>query len=116
MATSRTEKLLAILQEHFNPREEGWLWVALYADDREGGVVNQIEGEYEEPMATAHALGRIFDEIAPDHAYLALCRHEGRPREADRALWRELRRLVAGDRLLDMVVFNHRRAEDAAAA
>jgi hypothetical protein len=121
MTISRTEELLAMLQEHFNPREEGWLWVALYADDREGGVLSQIEGEYEEPRATAHALGRIINEVGPDHAYLALCRHEGRPKEADRELWRELRRLVAGDRLLDMVVFNQRRgwsmrAEDAAAA
>jgi hypothetical protein len=36
-------------------------------------------------------------------------------------LWRELRRVVAGDRLIDMVVFSRReawsmRAEDAAAA
>jgi hypothetical protein len=121
MTTSRNEDLLAILQEQFNPREEGWLWVALFADDRDGGVVSQIEGEYEEPRETAHALGHIINKVGPDHAYLALCRHEGRPREVDRELWRELRSLVAGDRLVDMVVFNEEhawsmRAEDAAAA
>jgi hypothetical protein len=121
MRTSRTEELLGILQLHFNPREEGWLWVALYADDREGGVVNQVEGEYEGAHETAQGLGYIINGVGPDEAWLALCRNEGRPREADRELWRELRALVAPDRLLDMVVFNERdvwsmRAEDAAAA
>jgi hypothetical protein len=77
MTTSRSEVVLDILQEHFNPREEGWLWVALYADDRDGGVVSQIEGEYDEPTATAQALGRIINGVGPDHAYLALCRQEG---------------------------------------
>jgi hypothetical protein len=121
MTSSRSDALLTILQEHFNPREEGWLWLALYADDREGGVLSQIEGEYGEPTAIAQALGHILNEVAPDHAYLALCRWEGRPREIDRELWRELRGLVAPDRLIDMVVFNRQhawsmRAEDAAAA
>ena len=121
MTTARTDELLTILQAHFNPREEGWLWVAMYADDSDGGLVNQIEGEYDDPRETARALGRILNEVRPDHAYLALCRREGRPREADRELWRELRALVDPDRLIDVVVFNRRhtwsmRAEDAAAA
>jgi hypothetical protein len=121
MTTSPAEELLAILQQHFNPREEGWVWLALYADGREGGLVNQIEGEYDEPAQAARALSRIINEAGADRADLALCRHDGRPREVDRELWRELRRLVARERLLDMAVFNRRhawsmRAEDAAAA
>jgi hypothetical protein len=119
--TSQPETLLAILQTHFNPHEEGWLWVALYAEGHDGGVVNQIEGEYEEPRETAHALGDIINQIGPDHVYLALCRNEGRPAESDRELWRELRGLIDPDRLIDMVVFSARdawsmRAEDAQAS
>ncbi|MBV9293725.1 MAG: hypothetical protein JO222_14890 [Frankiales bacterium] len=121
MTPPRTEKLLAILQEHFNPREKGWIWLALYADGDDRGVVNQIEGEFGDPLEAAQALARIVNEIRPDHAYVALCRREGRPREVDRELWRELRRRVADERLFDMVVFSDRhawsmRAEDAAAA
>src|SRR5436305_13709332 len=56
MATSTPDERLAILQQHFNPREEGWLWLAMYADAREGGVVSQIEGEYDDAPATARAL------------------------------------------------------------
>jgi hypothetical protein len=121
MTTSRTGDLLAILQEHFNPAEEGWLWVALYPDDSDGGLLNQIEGDYEEPGPTARALAHILNEVKPDQAFLALCRFDGRPRERDRELWRDLRGLVVGDRLVDLVVFNREqtwsmRDEDAAAA
>lgn len=120
MTTSRTTDLLTILQRHFNPREEGWLWVALYDSGREGGAVNQIEGAYDEPTATAHALADIINGVRPDHAYLALCRSAGRPSEVDRELWRELCRLVPAERLIDLAVFNQRqawsmRAEDIAA-
>lgn len=121
MATSNAEELLTILQTHFSPREEGWVWLALYTDDMPGGVVSQIEGEYEDPGVAAHALGRIINEVEPDRAYIALCRAEGRPRESDRELWRDLRVLVDRETLTDMVVFSDReawsmRAEDAAAA
>lgn len=121
MTTSRIEELRAILQEHFDPREDGWLWVATCATDADGGVVNQREGEYAEPKATAHALGRMINAATPDIAYVALCRRDGRPTESDRELWRELCRLVTRERLIDLVVFNQRqawsmRADDVAAA
>jgi hypothetical protein len=121
MRTSRTDKLLAILQEYFTSREEGWLWLATYRDDCEQGVVNQIEGAYEDVPATAAALGHIINGCSADRTYLALCRSEGRPTEADRELWRDLRGRVTPESLLDMVVFNQSetwsmRTEDAAAA
>jgi len=53
MTTSQAGELLGILHEHFNPDEEGWLWLALYKDGRDGGVVNQVEGHYEDPAGTA---------------------------------------------------------------
>jgi hypothetical protein len=96
------------------------VWLALYRGECDKGLVNQIEGAYDDPIISARALGRIINECGADHAYLALCRHEGRPRESDRELWRELRGLVSTDRLIDMVVFGpdescSMRTEDAAA-
>jgi hypothetical protein len=119
MTTSGTDDLLAILQRFFNPREEGWLWLATYVDGRDGGVVNQIEGAYDDAAESARGLARVINDRRIDRAYVALCRGEGRPTEADRELWRELRRLVSAESLVDMVVFNRReawsmRAEDAA--
>jgi hypothetical protein len=121
MTRSRTDELLTILQQYFNPREEGWLWLATYHDDRADGVVEQFEGHYEDAAATAQGLARMITDSGADFAYLALCRREGRPTEADRAMWRELRRIESATSLTDMVVFNRRqiwsmRAEDAAAA
>jgi hypothetical protein len=121
MARSRTEKLLGILQEHFNPREEGWLWLAAYPDSGGHGVVEQFEGPYDDPPATARGLGRIINESGADLAYLALCRQEARPTEADRALWRDLRVLASPEKLIDLVVFNEHhtwsmRREDSEAA
>jgi len=43
-----------------------------------------------------------------DRIYLALCRREGRPNEADRELWRGVRDRVSVALLIDMVVFNDR--------
>jgi len=106
MTSARIDELLGILQQFFNPREEGWLWLAFYADDAPGGVLNQMEGQYEEPVATAESLAYLINEIAPDRASIALCRWDGRPTEDDRELWRRLDRLVSADRLLDMIVFN----------
>ena len=120
MTHSRAAELLAILQDHFNPREEGWLWLATFFDGDEKGVVNEIEGAYPDPIVTAHALASIVNECGAV-AYLALCRWDGRPTEADRELWRDLRRQASPELLLDMVVFNDTgawsmRDEDAAAA
>lgn len=120
MKTSRTDELLAILQEHFNPREEGWLWLAMFRDGDEKGLLNQIEGAYEDPVLTARALARIINECGVQ-SYLALCRWDGRPTEADREMWRYLRRQISPDLLLDLVAFNDKAAwsmrdEDTAAA
>lgn len=120
MTRSRAEELLGILQEHFNPREEGWLWLAVYAESGGAGVVQQFEGAYDDPPGTARGLGRIINECG-DLAYLALCRQEARPTEADRALWRDLRGLASPEKLVDLVVFNEQHAwsmrrEDAEAA
>ena len=119
MTTSRTDELLTILQEHFNPEEEGWLWLAVFRDD-EPGLLNQIEGNYTDPTLAAHALARIIGECNDHHAFIAICRWDGRPTETDREMWRDLRPMVPVDRLIDMVIFNRReswsmRAEDAAA-
>ena len=121
MTSARVDRLLTILQQHFNPREEGWLWLAFHADDGERGVLNQIEGEYDDPAATARSLAYLINEIGPDHASAFLCRWEGRPTEDDRELWRQLDRQVSAERLLDMIVFNGElrwsmRADDAIAA
>lgn len=121
MTAARIDELLGILQQFFNPREEGWLWLAFYADDATGGLLNQIEGQYEEPVATAQSLAYLINNIGPDRAHLALCRWDGRPTEADRELWRELDRLVSSETLIDMIVFNAElrwsmRADDALAA
>jgi hypothetical protein len=66
------------------------------------------------------ALAEIINQVTPDRAWLALCRPDGRPREADREFWRRLRALVAAERLVDLVIFNRHstwsmRAEDSAA-
>ncbi|HZU75443.1 MAG TPA: hypothetical protein VFA70_01685 [Dehalococcoidia bacterium] len=119
--TSRTAELLAILQKSFHPREEGWIWLAAYLEDTEGGTVSQFEGAYEQPLATARGLAEIMNGCGADRTYLAICRRDGKPTEADREMWRELRSLVDSSLLLDMVVFNRReawsmRSEDAAAA
>lgn len=119
MTRSRTAELLAILQSCFNPREEGWLWLALYGDYQDTGVVQEFTGEYDDPEVTAHGLSRLIEAVAADRAYLALCRGDGRPTERDREMWRVLRRMVTPEALEDLVVFNRReawsmRAEDAA--
>lgn len=121
MTTHRTDQLLTILQECFNPREDGWLWLASYVDDQEGGVVAQFEGAYEHPAATGRGLARIVTDSAADRCYVALCRREGRPRESDREMWRLLRDRTDANQLIDMVVFNREtawsmREEDATAA
>lgn len=121
MTTHRTDQLLTILQEFFNPREEGWLWLATYLEGQDGGVVMQFEGAYEDTVATARGLSLVVADGPADSYYLTLCRREGRPRESDRELWRALRANTEPDRLIDMVVFNREsawsmRGEDAAAA
>jgi hypothetical protein len=115
-----TARLLEILQRCFNPLEDGWIWYAFYVDDRAGGVVSQIEGDYGDPELTADSLAKIAAEVRPDRVFLALCRREGRPTEDDRRLWRHLRQQIDPAMLRDMVVFNGERtwsmrAEDAAA-
>jgi hypothetical protein len=120
MAISAADSLLSILQEHFNPREDGWLWIALYEDGHHGGVVQQIDGEYEGAIETGRSLAYIINGCGAPHAFLALCRGDARPTEGDRELWRELRSLLDPRMLTDLVVFNRRktwsmRAEDAAA-
>lgn len=117
---TRTDDVLAILQKCFHPREEGWLWLATYLVDAEGGRVSQFEGAYEHPTATAHGVADIVNGCGAERAYLAACRRDGRPTKGDRELWHELRPRVGPELLIDMVVF-HRdearsmRAEDAAA-
>src|SRR3954454_15816749 len=118
--TSRDVELLSILQKFFNPREEGWLWLASYVGDDPRGVVSQVEGAYEDVEAAGRSLARIINEVGADRFWIALCRREGCPTESDRELWRLVRDLVSADALTDMVVFNRRRAwsmreEDAAA-
>lgn len=120
MTTSRTDDLLAILQDHYNRREEGWLWLATFFEDDEQGVVNQFEGAYSDPIQSAQGLAHVINELGA-RAFLALCRVDGRPREIDRELWRELRSQASPDLLIDMVVFDKdhawsMRAEDTAAA
>ena len=118
-ATARTEHLLGILQDCFKPREEGWLWLALFAEV-EGGVVQQITGEYEGVRETAWFLAEAINRCRPDHAFVAISREDGRPTESDRELWRDLRGRVDPDVLVDLVVFNRderwsMRGEDAGA-
>ena len=120
MTTTREDELLSILQNYFNPREEGWLWPASYCGDDPQGVLGQFEGAYEDVDATGRGLAAIINGVGADRYFLALCRREGRPTEGDRQLWRIVRDQVEGDTLSDMVVFNRRRAwsmreEDAAA-
>lgn len=124
MTNARIDQLLTILQDHFDPREEGWLWLALFREDDGEGVVNEFTGEYADVEATGRALSLVINGLVErcevERAYLALCRYDGRPREADRELWRILRHEVPADVLLDLVVFNRdsawsMRAEDAAA-
>jgi hypothetical protein len=121
MTTSRTDELLRTLQQHFDPGEDGSLWVALYLDGDDGGIVNQVAGPYEDVVAAARALAMIVNETGADHAYVALGRPDGRPTEKDRELWRRLREQTTPEVLIDMAVFNasgalSMREEDAAAA
>jgi hypothetical protein len=114
------EKLLPILQDCYKPRESGWLWVAFYREGDENGIVEEITGEYGDPDLMSAALAEIINGVTPDRAWLALCRPDGCPREADRAFWRRLRDLVEAERLVDMVIFNRQsvwsmREEDSAA-
>ena len=89
--TSRDDELLSILQKFFNPREEGWLWLASYVGDDPRGVVSQVEGAYEDVDVTGRSLARIINEVGADRYWLALCRREGCPTESDRELWRLVR-------------------------
>lgn len=121
MTTSRTAELLRTLQQHFDPRDDGSLWVALYVDGDDGGIVNQVAGPYEDAVAAARALAMIVNETGADHAYVALCRPDGRPTDQDRELWRRLREQTSPEVLIDLAVFNatgalSMREEDAAAA
>jgi hypothetical protein len=116
-----TDPLLAILQDFFNPAEEGWLWLALYDDDAERKIVEQIEGSFDDAAQAAQALGDLINGVPPERAWLAICRSEGRPYESDRELWRRLRAAVTPGKLVDMVAFNARivwsmREEDVAAS
>lgn len=110
MTISGTDDLLPTLQKCFNPREDGWLWLATYVDGREGGVVAQLEGDYEDPAAAASGLAHIIRDCGADRAFLALCRRDAQPTENDRELWRTLSRLVDAERLIDLVVFNRHQA------
>jgi hypothetical protein len=121
MVKDKSAQLLAILQDAFNRREEGWLWVATYRNDCQGGVLQEITGHYEDAVETANALADIVSGCGADSAFFALCRGEARPTGSDRELWRTLRRRLDAGTLTDMVVFNRRqiwsmRAEEDAAA
>ena len=121
MTTKRIDNLLSTLQQFFNPREEGWVWVALERDDLDRGVVSQIEGAYDDPSDAARGLTNVIEASEADRAYVAICRWDGRPTEDDRAVLSELDRTFSADRLIDMVAFNDvqrwsMRADSAAAA
>jgi hypothetical protein len=121
MTNPSIAQLLTILQEHYNPRETGWLWLAVYRDADVSGVVNQIEGAYDELPGFAEPLARVITGCGAEKAHLALCRPGGRPYEVDRELWRGLRQLVSPELLVDLVVFDRHehwsmREEDAVAA
>jgi hypothetical protein len=124
MPTTPVEKLLPILQEHYKPREDGWLWMVFYADGDENGVVHEVTGSYDEfgdGENAARSLAEVINGVGADNVFLALCRAGGQPRESDRELWRRLRTLVDAAVLDDLVVFNKTaawsmREEDAAAA
>ncbi|MDQ1688937.1 MAG: hypothetical protein QOK42_1912 [Frankiaceae bacterium] len=120
MPTPDPHDLLAILQEHYKPREEGWLWVALLRDGEEGGVLLEIARDGTDLRQLVPQLVQIVGECGVERCLFALCRGEGRPTEADREVWRKLRHEMA-DGLLDLVVFNDQRLwsmrrEDADAA
>jgi hypothetical protein len=120
MTRSRTDELLSILQDHYNRHEEGWLWLAAFFGDDEKGILNEFTGAYSDPVQTAQGLAQVINGLGAQ-AYLALCRVEGRPRESDRELWRELRSQASPELLIDLVVFDKdhvwsMRAEDTAAA
>jgi hypothetical protein len=120
MTRSRTDDLLEILQEHYNRDEEGWLWMASFFEADEKGILNEFAGAYSDPVQSARGLAHIINALGAQ-AFLALCRVDGRPREIDRELWRELRSQASPDLLVDMVVFDKdhawsMRAEDTAAA
>ena len=110
MTISGTHDVLPILQECFDPREDGWLWLATYVDGRQGGALAQIEGDYEDPAAVASGLAQIISDCGADRCYLALNRRDAQPTEGDRELWRDLCRLVDAERLIDLVVFNRDQA------
>lgn len=111
MPTPTPESLLTVLQDHFSRREEGWVWLATFAEGR--GVVNQVEGAFDEPVEAAEALAFIVNGLTETlrdlRVHIALCRAEGRPTEADRRMWRELRHRISPDVLIDMVIFNRDR-------
>jgi len=100
------ESLLAILQDHFRPREDGWLWIAFFDDGDDRGVVEQIEGSMSAEPGAAQGLATVINGVSIDRVFLALCRTAGRPQEADRELWRFLRSEVDTEKLVDLVVFN----------
>src|SRR3954453_22900880 len=59
--TSRDDELLSILQKFFNPREEGWLWLASYVGDDPRGVVGQGEGAYEDVEVAGRPLAPVLN-------------------------------------------------------
>ena len=109
MDETRRENITQILVDHFSPREEGWMWMALEFDGRDEGLLNQIEGEFTEigPEGRHHFVHALA-EVAPDDVLFLLCRAEGVPREFDREFWRDARDAFAGSsvNIVDMVVFN----------
>jgi hypothetical protein len=109
--TTPDQSLLPILQSHYNPREQGWLWVAFYDDHQPGGVVEQIDGSITAEAGAAEAaksLAIVINGATCRRCYLLLCRETGRPAEDDREMWRALRALVDADKLVDLVVFDDR--------
>ena len=44
------------------------MWLALYDDDREDGVVNEIAGPYEDAVGAASGVAHIINETGVDHA------------------------------------------------
>jgi hypothetical protein len=109
MERNRTSELLGILQQHYNPREEGWMWVAVRPPYAERGALNQVEGEPLDPVTMVRSWSEILSSLGPVEVFIAICRRGGRPHEADRHFWRGMRNRFDGTEtvLIDLVAFNH---------
>jgi hypothetical protein len=102
MDSELLETFVADVRDRATPADEGSVWALFLAADGRRLLATTVTEQRGDP----HALAYLLSHVGAAAVVIAVYRHTGAPLEADRALHRSLRTLLAAEstRLRDVLV------------